>query len=79
MAENSQFFNSSANSSAPQVDTRDLSILEDQMNAEAMAFRKCTIYSSYFQDPVLSGLAMAAAQHHKQHFSDLETYLNSHR
>ncbi|MBQ3108595.1 MAG: hypothetical protein IJP37_07575 [Clostridia bacterium] len=76
---NTPFFTGSSNTSAPEIDAKDLTILEDQMNAEAMAYRKCTIYSGYFKDPTLSDLAMAAAQHHKQHFSALETYLNSHR
>jgi len=73
------FFTSGTNSSAPEVNAKDLTILEDQMNAEAMAYRKCTIYSGYFKDAVLSDLAMAAAQHHQQHFNALEIYLNNHR
>lgn len=76
---NTPFFTGSTKQNIPEIDAKDLTILEDQMNAEAMAYRKCTIYSNYFKDSTLSDLAMAAAQHHKQHFSALENYLNSHR
>ena len=79
MNPNAPFFTGSANSNAPEIDSMDLSILEDQMNHEALAYRKCSIYSEYFSDQTLKDLACAAAQHHKQHFDALENYLNSHR
>ena len=67
-----------SNSSAPILGSKDLSILEDQMNHEALAYKKCTIYAKYFMDASLKDMANSAAQHHKQHFDALESYLNSH-
>lgn len=79
MKPNSPFFTGSSGSGTSEITEKDLSILKDQMNAEALAYRKCSVYSGYFSDPALKDLACAAAQHHRQHFNVLETYLNSRR
>lgn len=70
---------SSGGDQKPQIGSRDLSILVDQMNHEALAYKKCTVYSQYFMDSSLKDIATAAAQHHKQHFDALENYLSTHR
>lgn len=64
---------------APQIDSKNLSIIEDQLQHEALAYKKCSVYSGYFQDQALKSIANTAAQHHKQHFDALQNYLNSHR
>lgn len=63
----------------PQIEAKNLTLIEDQMNLEALAHKKCTVYSSYFTDPTLKTLASEMAQHHKQHFSELLQYLNTHQ
>lgn len=64
---------------SPQIDAKNLTIIEDQLKREALAYKKCSVYSNYFQDPALKNIANTAAQHHKQHFDALQNYLNSHR
>ena len=59
------------------VDAKDLSVVQDQMYSEALAYTKCTVYSGYFNDQSLKNMANAAAQHHKQHFDALQGYLES--
>lgn len=61
-----------------QIESKNLDILKDQMNHEAIAYKKCSIYSEYFMDQTLRNLANTAAQHHKQHFDSLLSYLNCH-
>lgn len=64
---------------AQQLDTKNLGILQDQMHHEALAYKKCSVYTQYFTDPALRDIAGQAAQHHKQHFEALQNYLNSHQ
>ena len=45
---------------------------------EALAYKKCQVYSQYLTDPQLKGLASNAAEHHKQHFNAMMQYLNCH-
>ena len=64
--------------SAP-LDVKDLGILQDELIHEALAYKKWTIYQSSFNDAQLQQIAQRTAQHHKQHFETLQTYLNSHQ
>ena len=78
------FFSATNNASTEaasfaQMDTKNLGISEDQMHHEALAYKKCTLYSEYFQDQTLKNLANCAAQHHRQHFDALQSYLNCHK
>ncbi len=65
--------------SVEQIDSKTLSIIEDQANHEAIAYKKCTVYANYFQDKSLQEMAQCQAQHHREHFDALQNYLNSHR
>ena len=67
------------NASQPQIESKNLTILEDQMNHEALAYKKCEAYAGYFTDEALKGTAQKLAQHHKSNFENLLTYLNSHQ
>lgn len=62
--------------SQSQLTTKDLGILQDQLNQEALAYKKCDVYSGYFTDPALKNLAMQMKKHHKQNFDGLFSYLN---
>lgn len=64
---------------AMSITSKNLSIIEDQANYEAMAYKKCSLYSEYFSDQTLKNMANAAAQHHRAHFDALQSYLNSHQ
>lgn len=59
------------------IDSKDLSIVEDQMYKEALLYKKCTTYANYFTDPNLKSMASTAAEHHRQHFDTLHGYLNA--
>ena len=59
------------------MDTKDLSILQDEMHSEALLYKKCHVYASYFSDPQLRSLASNAAEHHRRHFDALKGYLDS--
>ena len=61
------------------IDTKNLDIIKDQMQHEALAYKKCTIYSEIFNEQPLKDMANCFAQHHKQHFDALQNYLNSHQ
>lgn len=55
---------------------KDLSIIEDQLYNEALAFKKWSVYANQLQDQQLKTMAQTAAQHHRQHFDALQNYLN---
>jgi len=67
------------NQNQPQLESKNLSILEDQLNYEALAFKKCDAYAGYFMDPALKSTAQKLAQHHKSNYDSLLNYLNSHQ
>ena len=83
---NNQSFNSSGGvftgmggMAQPEIEAKNLGILQDQMHHEALAYKKCMIYSGYFTEQPLKDLSYNAAQHHKRHFDSLQNYLNSHK
>ena len=73
----SQNWNTEAASA--QIDSKDLGIIQDELYHEALAYKKCSLYSQYFTEPQLQSMAGQAAKHHKQHFDALQGYLNSHQ
>ena len=72
-------WNTEAASSAGSIDTKDLSILQDEMHSEALLYKKCTVYADQFTDQQLKNVATTAAEHHRKHFDSLNGYLNSSR
>ncbi|MGI6176453.1 MAG: hypothetical protein ACOYJC_09940 [Christensenellales bacterium] len=62
-----------------QMEAKSLTLMQDQMEREALAFKKFDLYSNYFTDTNLKDLACSCAQHHKQHFENMLNYLNSHQ
>ena len=60
------------------IDSKNLTILEDQMNTEALNYKKLDMYSQTCSDQQLKDVFTKAAQLHKQHFDMLLNYLNSH-
>lgn len=58
------------------ITTKDLSVLQDQLDAEYRANRKAAIYAQTMTDPQLKGLANTLAQHHKARFDAMFSYLN---
>ena len=66
-------------SGSKQIESKNLDIIKDQMCHEALAYKKCKIYSSSLNEQPLKDMANNLAQHHKQHFDALHNYLNSHQ
>lgn len=58
------------------LSTKDLSILEDQLNHEALANQKAAAYAESIKDPQLKALANTLAAHHKQRYETMYNYLN---
>jgi len=63
----------------PEIEEKNLIILEDQLKHEALAYRKCNVYAEYFQDPTLQDAVRELAWHHKTNFENLLEYLESHQ
>ncbi len=61
-----------------QIDLKNLTFLEDTMNLEALACKKCETYAQAFTDPNCKTLANQLSQHHRQRFDALYNYLKSH-
>lgn len=60
------------------IQTKSLTILEDQLQHEFLACKKAEQYAQTFENPTLRTLAGAMAQQHRQRFDRLFSYLNSH-
>lgn len=60
------------------IQTKSLTILEDQMEHEFLACKKAEHYAQTFENPNLKTLACDLAQQHHQRFDKLLGYLNSH-
>ncbi len=60
------------------IQTKSLTILEDQMQHELLACKKARQYAQSFENPALKNLAETVAQRHCERFDRLFNYLNSH-
>ena len=60
------------------IQSKSLTIIEDQLQGESLACKKAQEYAACFQNPDLKNLANAVAQHHRERFDRLFDYLNSH-
>jgi len=58
--------------------SKNLTILQDQLNYEALYSRKFQYYASICQDAELKNICEKAAQMHRMHFDILFNYLNDH-
>ncbi|MBC8531507.1 hypothetical protein [Gehongia tenuis] len=63
----------------PPIETKSLAYLSDQLEHESLAYKKCTQFAQYFTDPAVKNCIQTVAQHHKEHFNKLFTYLNTHQ
>jgi len=68
-----------AGGQAPQLDSKNLSILEDQLKQEALCYAKCNQYAQNLTQTDSKDLANRIAQTHRKHFDSLLNYLNSHQ
>ena len=63
----------------PEIESKNLTILEDQMKHEALAAKKSQVYAEYFADPQLKSVAQQLAKHHRDNFSNMLSYLETHQ
>jgi hypothetical protein len=61
-----------------QIDSKNLSYLEDSLNLESLICKKCETYASQFTDSGCRQLSQTLAQHHRQRFDALYNYLKTH-
>lgn len=61
-----------------QMEEKDLNIIKDQLEHEALLNKKFSQYENSCCDANLKQLCHEAAQTHKQNFTNLQNYLNSH-
>ena len=66
------------NQNQASLSSKNLTILEDQLNYEALNCKKLNVYSDSVNDSELKNVCQKAARMHKQHFDSLFNYLNSH-
>ena len=59
------------------INNTDLTVVQDEMYSEALAYKKCAVYADRFRDQTLRSMAQNHAEHHRQHFDALQNYLNS--
>ena len=62
----------------PQIESKNLMILEDQATQEMTAAKKMDSYASQLSDVPARNIATQLSSRHKTHFNDLLNYLNSH-
>ncbi|MGE5629502.1 MAG: hypothetical protein ACM3TR_00220 [Caulobacteraceae bacterium] len=62
----------------PQIEAKNLSIVDDQLNHEALAVKKYKQAAQMCTTQELIDICNQGAQRHKKHYDDLLNYLNSH-
>lgn len=67
------------NGNQPQITTDNLKVLKDQIAYEALLNKKARQYSEYCTDVQLKGVCTNAADMHKQNFTALKNYLETHQ
>ncbi len=64
---------------AKKLSSKNLQILEDELNHEALLVHKYEQASTQCTDPQLRQLCTSIAEKHHNHFTTLLDYLNSHQ
>lgn len=67
------------NTSMPELTTKNLSILNDQLGAEALLVHKFAQAAQSVQDPAVSSQLSSMSELHRKHYDTLLNYLNSHQ
>lgn len=63
----------------PQLDSNNLKVIQDQISYEALLTKKYSEYSDMCTDQSLKNLCNDASNTHKQNFTSLKNYLDSHQ
>lgn len=62
-----------------QIESNNLKVISDQLKHEALLNKKYSEYASQCSDPQLKNLCNEGSQIHKQNFTNLKNYLDSHQ
>lgn len=62
-----------------QIDASNLKVIQDQLGYEELMNKKFNEYSSICTDTQLKNLCTQGSQVHKQNFTNLKNYLDSHQ
>ncbi|GHV28438.1 hypothetical protein FACS18948_7240 [Clostridia bacterium] len=57
------------------ITSKELTVIQEQMDAEFRANRKAAAYARSLSDPQLAGFANTLAQHHKARFDALYSFI----
>ena len=63
---------------SPKIETKNLTIIEDQATQEMVMSKKMEHYSTQLTDQQAKNMATELARNHRNHFDNLLNYLNSH-
>ena len=64
---------------APQLTAKNLTILGDQLSAEALLVHKYAQAAQMVQDPAVRSQLNSMSEQHRHHYNSLLNYLNSHQ
>lgn len=67
------------NTQNKQIESNNLKVISDQISYEALMTKKFTEYGQMCTDNQLKTLCTEASNVHKQNFTNLKTYLDSHQ
>lgn len=63
----------------PQLTSKNLTILNDQLNSEALLVHKYAHAAQSVQDPAVRSQLYSISELHRRHYDTLLNYLNSHQ
>lgn len=64
---------------APQLTSKNLAILSDQLGAEALLVHKYAHAAQSVSDPAIRSQLYSISEQHRKHYDTLLNYLNSHQ
>ncbi|HBV86328.1 MAG: hypothetical protein HGJ98_00910 [Desulfosporosinus sp.] len=67
------------NNMNPELTAKNLTILNDQLGAEALLVHKFAQAAQAVQDQAISAQLTSMSQQHRKHYDTLLNYLNSHQ
>ncbi len=68
-----------SNQNAPQLTSRNLAILNDQLGSEALLVHKYAHAAQSVNDPSIRTQLYSISEQHRKHYDTLLNYLNSHQ
>lgn len=67
------------NAGNKQIESNNLKVIKDQLASESLMNKKFSEYGQMCSDPQIKSLCSQSSEVHKQNFTNLKTYLDSHQ